>query len=162
MEKQYKRQEYRPKPFSNTQVLVLSNALEQQVMIYEAAGDSIKKGLEYLKTKLGIGRLVQRATSVKSYVHETPLADYISLISTYFFRKSASQKNREAKIRKERQAKKAEKERSMKNPGGNSRYAKKAGRGTEKFWEDARKAARWTPEPEPEPTRIYYPPRGRY
>lgn len=142
MKRQYEEQGYGPKEAPNSCVLVLPNPLEQQVMIYEAAGNSIKKGFEYLKTNLDMGRLVQTATSIKAYVHETPLADYIGLIGTYFFGKSASQKNRQAKKRKERQQRKAEKEKRMKNPGGSSRYAKKADSGNEKFWEGRHS---WTP-----------------
>ena len=134
MERQYEQQRPGIKEFPNSHALELPNTLEQQVMIYEAAESSIKKGLEYLKTNLDMGRLVQTATSVKNYVHETPLVDYINLIGTYFFGKSASKKNRQAKKLKGREQKKAEREKLMKSPGGNSKYAKKAGSGNEKFW----------------------------
>jgi hypothetical protein len=142
MQRQYEPQRLRLKEFPSSRALELPNALEQQVMVYEAAENSINKCLEYLKTKLEVGRLVQTTTSIKSYAHDTPITDYIGLIGTYFFGKSASQKNRDAKKRKEREQKKAEKQKQMKTPGGNSKYAKKADSGNEKFWKGR---SSWTP-----------------
>jgi len=123
---------YEPQlPYTTTRAL--PNPLEQQIMIYEAARASIKNVTEYLETKLDLGKLVETATTIKSYLH-TPITDCFKKLEGYFFAKSANQKNREAKKRKERQQKKQEKQKLMKTPGGNSRYAKKSKDGNEDFW----------------------------
>ncbi|MFH1211280.1 MAG: hypothetical protein V1645_05205 [archaeon] len=132
MHKDYGRQNIPP----HATTAALPNSLEQHVMAYEAAKRTVSAIKDYITTQLDLGKLVEKAISLKNYLHDTPITTYADRLGGYFFAKSAEKGNRKQKILKERAKKRAEKEKRMQNPGGSSKYAKKSGSGNEAFWKD--------------------------